>query len=441
MPPEYHNPPGGSNAKADAPRRVTNGALAWWAPGEFISLLVVSAVASAVLLHSAAWAGEAPPPPPVDFEACKRDALALPADTESARSGVLAVRTPDGIGAAVVISPDGTALTAAHVVGTHKTVDVRTPQGLELTAEVLWADDDSDIAVIDVAGKGHTCLVPADERLVAGADVFAIGSPADEALAFSISKGVVSGHPNVNGGTFLQTDASLNPGNSGGPLLGSDGTVAAIVSWKVAAKEFEGLGFGIPMDVIREHLEGSAVLGSMESGGLGTRGRKDLAKVKFTTPGDGVTIGLSTLSSAAWSTQYGTGVINQMAVDDVCIAPCEHDFKPDVYTLVAYSDKYQPTTHKVDLRAGTTRDFTVNPRPRFVGQISNGLISVGTLSAIVGASMWGVGALLGPTDGGGVGRTGIGMTVGGLIGVLGGVGINIGTKPKWTEATTAADAQ
>lgn len=93
-----------------------------------MSLLVVSAVASAVLLHSTAWAGEAPPPPPVDFEACEREALALPADTEAARSGVLAVRTPDGIGAAVVISPDGTALTAAHVVGTHKSVDVRTPK-------------------------------------------------------------------------------------------------------------------------------------------------------------------------------------------------------------------------------------------------------------------------------------------------------------------------
>ena len=368
--------------------------------------------------------------PTVDFEACKREGLALPAQTDQAKRGVLSVRTAEGHGSAVVISPDGTALTAAHVVGAHRTVTVRNPQGLELGAEVLWAHEDSDVAVIDVQGKGHACLVPSSERLIAGADVFAIGSPADEALAFSVSKGVVSGYPEVEGKPFLQTDASINPGNSGGPLLGADGTVAAIVSWKVAGKDYEGLGFGIPMDTVRELLSGENALGVIVGGIGGLSSRTDLAKVSFTSTKDNVTIGTSKSASASVSTQYGTGIINSTTVDDICIAPCEHEFKPGVYTFVAYSDKYTPTTHKVDLRAGTTRSLTAKPQHRALIRSGNTLTTLGLTTAVVGGSLWLVGAM---TSEEGLYNTGVGSTVGGLVGMGAGLGITLGTKGKWEE--------
>ncbi len=371
--------------------------------------------------------------PVVDFDACARDPLALPADTEAAKRGVLAVRTPDGIGAAVVISPDGTALTAAHVVGSHRTVTVRNPLGLELEAEVLWADEASDVAVIDVQGKGHACLVPAEERLVSGADVFAIGSPADEALAFSISKGVVSGHPEVEGRPFLQTDASLNPGNSGGPLLGADGTVAAIVSWKVAGEAYEGLGFGIPMDVVRGLLDSSGALGVLVGAGPVT-GRSDLAKVSFSSAKPDITIGISKMTSAAISTQYGTGMINSTTVDDVCIAPCDHEFKPGVYNFVAYSDKFEPVVHKVDLRAGTHRKLEARPRHRSLGMVSGTLTTLGLTTAVVGGSLWATGALIDSAgEDSGLTGTGIATTIGGLVGMGAGIGLNFGTKAKWQE--------
>lgn len=369
--------------------------------------------------------------PAIDFDACSREALSLPDQTDAAKRGVLSVRTEKGHGSAVVISRDGTALTAAHVVGTARTVTVRNPQGLELDAEVVWADDESDVAVIDVQGKGHACLAPSDERLVAGADVFAIGSPADEALAFSVSKGVVSGYPEVEGKPFLQTDASINPGNSGGPLLGADGTVAAIVSWKVAGQDYEGLGFGIPMDKIRDMLSGDNALGVLigSAGGIGVR--KDLAKVHFTSARPNVTIGVSTSASASVSTQYGTGIINSTSVDDICIAPCEHEFKPDVYTLVAYSDKHAPVSHKVDLRGGTERSFEAAPQPRVLSSTGNVLTSLGLTTAIVGGSLWAVGALSNSSS---LYGSGIATTIIGGAGAAVGLGLNFGTKGKWTEA-------
>jgi serine protease Do len=205
--------------------------------------------------------------PAIDFEACKREALSLPDQTDDAKRGVLSVRTEKGHGSAVVISPDGTALTAAHVVGTARTVTVRNPQGLELDAEVIWADDESDVAVIDVQGKGHACLVPSDERLVAGADVFAIGSPADEALAFSVSKGVVSGYPKVEGKPFLQTDASINPGNSGGPLFNLKGEVVGINT--AINPRAQGIGFSVPIDMVKDIIEELKEDGRVARGWIG----------------------------------------------------------------------------------------------------------------------------------------------------------------------------
>lgn len=81
-------------------------------------------------------------------------------------------------------------------------------------------------------------------------DVFAIGSPMDESLNSTVTKGIVSAirEADVNGMRFIQADAAISPGNSGGPLLDSKGNVIGISVQKIVSKGAESLGMFIPID-------------------------------------------------------------------------------------------------------------------------------------------------------------------------------------------------
>ena len=127
--------------------------------------------------------------------------------------------------------------------------------GIELEADVVRIDEAQDIALIKVDGKGYPYLVPETEMVpVVGTEIYAIGAPFSESLAFSVTKGVISGLRESEGISYIQTDASLNPGNSGGPLLTSTGKIIGIVSWKISAPGFEGLSFGVPITSIESRL-------------------------------------------------------------------------------------------------------------------------------------------------------------------------------------------
>ena len=79
-----------------------------------------------------------------------------------------------------------------------------------------------------------------------GSDVFAINVAIGEEERPSVARGVVSGFPEKEGRRFIQTDASLNPGSSGGPLLATDGAIAGITVLKVVGRGIEGLGLAVP---------------------------------------------------------------------------------------------------------------------------------------------------------------------------------------------------
>ena len=181
--------------------------------------------------------------------------LSLPADLEVVLQSVLTIRAGGSVGSGVVISPDGWALTAGHVVSGLKEVVVRMRSGLELTAAVVRVDGPQDVALIRLPGRGYPSVgVVAAGVPEIGTDLFAVGAPTGEDLAFSVTKGVISGIREWQGKRYIQTDAALNPGNSGGPLFSSDGRVVGIVSWKIAAPGFEGLAFGVPVPALAERL-------------------------------------------------------------------------------------------------------------------------------------------------------------------------------------------
>lgn len=221
---------------------------------------------------TASWGGT------LSVQRCHFAAPVLPAQTELALNATLIVRVPDGVGSAVLISPDGFALTAAHVVEHHPKVSLVTRVGTTLSATVVRVDEAQDVALIkiDAPNGPMPCLAPTVGQVPLGSDIYVLGSPAGEELSFSVAKGIVSGYRSLDGLRFVQFDAAVNPGNSGGPAVSQAGKIVGITSWKLSHVSLEGLSFAVPCDVALSALD--VELGHVSSQNWATQtGRRDLA--------------------------------------------------------------------------------------------------------------------------------------------------------------------
>src|SRR5271166_4125132 len=165
-----------------------------------------------------------------------------------------------GIGSGFIISADGYILTNAHVVADAATVTVKLTDRREFTAKVIGADKRSDVALIKIAATGLPTVRFGDSsRLRPGQWVVAIGSPFG--FENSVTAGVVSATArplDENYVPFIQTDAAVNPGNSGGPLFNVDGEVIGINSQIYSRTGgYQGVSFAIPIDLalnVKEQL-------------------------------------------------------------------------------------------------------------------------------------------------------------------------------------------
>ncbi len=169
-------------------------------------------------------------------------------------------------GSGFIVDEDGTVVTAAHVVDEATSVTVTLQDGTTRKAKVLGEDDATDVAVISFDASGlelQTLELGDSSALKVGASVAAIGAPFE--YAWSLSTGIVSGLDRTieapNGFTVahaIQTDAAVNPGNSGGPLLDSEGQVIGVVDQIAtdgSADQSSGVGFAVPSDLVASELE------------------------------------------------------------------------------------------------------------------------------------------------------------------------------------------
>jgi serine protease Do len=156
-------------------------------------------------------------------------------------------------GSGFIVSPDGLILTNAHVVHGASDVTVKLTDRREFQAKVLGADPKTDVAVLKIdATKLPILKIGSDANLEVGDWVMAIGSPFG--FENSVTAGVVSAKsrslPGDAGVEFIQTDAAVNPGNSGGPLLNGHGEVVGINSQIYSRTGgYQGLSFAIPIDL------------------------------------------------------------------------------------------------------------------------------------------------------------------------------------------------
>jgi serine protease Do len=182
-------------------------------------------------------------------------------------------RPLSSVGSGFVISPDGYILTNSHVIEDTGNIVVGLDDRTELPATIIGSDPRTDVARIKVDAQNlPTVKVGDPDKLVVGQWVLAIGSPFG--FNYTATQGIISGLgrslPSGNYVPFIQTDAAVNPGNSGGPLFNLAGEVIGINSQIYSRTGgYQGVSFAIPIDVAIDVADQLRVSGKVSRGWLG----------------------------------------------------------------------------------------------------------------------------------------------------------------------------
>src|SRR5437867_3210735 len=185
-----------------------------------------------------------------------------------------------GSGSGFIVSADGYILTNNHVVAGADKVTVKLYDKREFTAKVVGTDPNTDVAVIKIETRGlPTAQFGNSDSTRVGEWALAIGNPLGEAFAFTVTAGIVSAKGRLLQGLqqsryaiqdFIQTDAAINPGNAGGPLVNIRGQVIGINSAIASETGFyAGYGFAIPINLARTVMDQLVKSGHVERAVMG----------------------------------------------------------------------------------------------------------------------------------------------------------------------------
>ncbi|HUZ06668.1 MAG TPA: Do family serine endopeptidase [Candidatus Paceibacterota bacterium] len=278
----------------------------------------VAAVAMAALFHGASWGKDATPVINVESTPVNRDATpvtsyapvvkkAAPSVVNIYTTRIIHLRAMGGpfdnpffrrfygnqsqddsreltqkeqiLGSGVIVSPDGYILTANHVVSGEEEIKVAFGDGSkkEYTAKVIGTDRLTDIAVLKIDATNLPAITLGDsDQLEVGDVVLAIGNP--YGVGQTVTMGIISGLGRHNFGIngpndyedFIQTDASINEGNSGGALVDAEGRLIGINTWIATETGGSvGLGFSVPINMARHVMERLIAGGKVTRGFLG----------------------------------------------------------------------------------------------------------------------------------------------------------------------------
>ncbi|QBB72371.1 trypsin-like serine protease [Pseudolysobacter antarcticus] len=148
-------------------------------------------------------------------------------NSESLLRSAVTVRTARGHGSGVLIDASGYALTNAHVVGSNTQVQVMLDDEM-VDARVVRSDSRVDVALLQFEPKGRPAAIISRSEPRPGDPLYVVGTPLDLKLSHSVTQGILSAVREVNGARLYQTDAAVNPGNSGGPVFNDTGELVAL---------------------------------------------------------------------------------------------------------------------------------------------------------------------------------------------------------------------
>lgn len=186
------------------------------------------------------------------------------------------------LGSGVIISSEGYILTNQHVAGEkYSTCYITLKNGVMCNGVVVWGSEDLDLAIIKINMKELPEAVLGDSDDVRiGSNAYAIGNPVGYELQRTVTFGIISGTNRTikvedeEKKTYLegliQTDATINQGNSGGPLINSNGEVIGITTLKI--DDVDGIGFAIPINIVKPILKKLLEMGEFDEPYLGISG-------------------------------------------------------------------------------------------------------------------------------------------------------------------------
>lgn len=223
-------------------------------------------------------------------------------------------RNRRGVGSGVIVTAGGQVLTNSHVVAGSRAIEVELAGGERQSAKVVFADDLLDLALLDVEGAGERVpVVFSQETTRPGAWVMAVGQPFG--LGHTVTVGVVGGvgrdHDDLGRPeglradgiwSFIQTDASINIGNSGGPLVDASGQVVGITT--AVRNDGQGLAFAVPAEMARRFLDEVWTHGRVRHTRLGLLARDSEAGL---VAGRGRVVEVTAIDDAGPAARAGVG--------------------------------------------------------------------------------------------------------------------------------------
>lgn len=171
----------------------------------------------------------------------------------NAIKGVVSINTDKSAGTGFIVEGSGYIVTNNHVISDVKQIQAIDKSGKTHNAQVVVFDSAKDLALLKIEGTFDYLELADSNAVSVGNKVIAIGNPLG--LSFSVTEGIVSAvdREGPNGlANYIQTDVTLNRGNSGGPLINTLGQVIGVNNFKIG--EAEGLGFALESNVVREFI-------------------------------------------------------------------------------------------------------------------------------------------------------------------------------------------
>jgi len=172
---------------------------------------------------------------------------------EEAVKSIVSVATDKAMGSGFFVNSEGYIITNYHVVEDGDIINVLTYENEIVPASMVGFDDVKDLALLKVSGDYEIIELGDSDDLQVGNKVIAIGNPLG--LSFSVTEGIISalereGPSGVD--EYIQTDVSLNPGNSGGPLVDIEGRAVGVNNFKIGGAE--SLGFALEINSVKEFI-------------------------------------------------------------------------------------------------------------------------------------------------------------------------------------------
>ena len=184
-----------------------------------------------------------------------------------------------GLGTGIIVAENGYILSNAHVTGErYSKCYITLENGQNYEGKVMWSDENLDLSITKIEAKNLSYATLGDSsKIRVGETVYAIGNPIGFEFRRTVTSGIISAKnrsikiEEENKQTYMsdliQTDATINPGNSGGPLITPNGEVIGINTVKISTAE--GIGFAIPINVVKTIIESYKQTGTYEQATIG----------------------------------------------------------------------------------------------------------------------------------------------------------------------------